>query len=138
MTQFAGDYTSPKAEVDGFETGQLVRFEIDEAGDLYGVFDNSARRLLYNIPLAEVGNPDGLQQINGNSYITTQESGSFTLSRANTGTMGSISTGTLESSNVDLAEELTQLIRTQRAYSSNAKVITTADEMMEETTRLKR
>jgi flagellar hook protein FlgE len=138
LTQFAGDYTSPQADVDGFETGQLVRFEIDEAGDLYGVFDNAARRLLYNIPLAEVANPDGLKQVNGNAYITTQQSGSFTLSAANSGSAGTITTGALESSNVDLAEELTQLIRTQRAYSSNAKIITTADEMMEETTRLKR
>jgi flagellar hook protein FlgE len=138
LTQFAGDYTSPQAVVDGFETGQLVRFEIDESGDLYGVFDNSARRLLYNVPLADVPNPDGLKQINGNAYVTTLESGSFVLSRANSGSMGNISTGALESSNVELAEELTQLIRTQRAYSSNAKIVTTVDEMMEETTRLKR
>lgn len=138
LTQFAGDYTAPKADTDGFETGQLVRFEIDEAGDLYGVFDNSARRLLYNIPLAAVDNPDGLKQINGNAYITTQESGSFLLGQANSGSLGNIATGALENSNVELAEELTQLIRTQRAYSSNAKIVTTVDEMMEETTRLKR
>ncbi|WP_238372802.1 flagellar hook protein FlgE [Heliomarina baculiformis] len=138
MTQFAGDYTPVDADVDGFETGQLVRFEIDESGDLYGVFDNSARRLLYNIPLAEVPNPNGLQQVNGNAYITTQSSGAFNLGFANTGSIGSIATGALESSNVELAEELTQLIRTQQAYSSNATIITTADEMMDETTRLKR
>ena len=138
MTQFAGDYTPVQSELDGFESGQLVRYEIDESGDLYGVFDNNARRLLYNIPLAEVPNPDGLRQVNGNAYVTTQASGTFALNKAKTGTAGSISAGSLESSNVELAEELTQLIQTQRAYSSNAKIITTVDEMMDETTRLKR
>ncbi|PJE35201.1 flagellar hook protein [Pseudooceanicola lipolyticus] len=138
MTQFAGDYTPVESTLDGFESGQLVRFEIDESGDLYGVFDNSARRLLYNIPLAEVTNPDGLRQVDGNAYIPTQSSGDFQLNTAGTGTAGSITAGALEASNVELAEELTMLIQTQRAYSSNAKIITTVDQMMEETTALKR
>jgi flagellar hook protein FlgE len=138
ITQFSGDYTPASAEVDGYETGQLVRFEIDDAGDLYGVFDNSARRLLYNIPLATMPNPNGMMQVNGNAYITTEASGPFSLVAAGTGSVGTISTGALESSNVELAEELTDLIKTQRAYSSNATIITTADEMLDVTTRLKR
>src|SRR5690606_17702263 len=60
MTQFAGDYTPLTIGADGSETGMLVRTEIDERGDVYGVFDNGRRRALYNIPLAEVPNPDGL------------------------------------------------------------------------------
>jgi len=138
MTQFSGDYTPVDATLDGFESGVMVRFEIDERGDLYGIYDNGARHLLYNIPLAEVPNPDGLQQIDGNAYITTQASGNFQLNQAGSGSTGALTSGALESSNVELAEELTQLIQTQRAYSSNAKIITTADEMLDETTRLKR
>jgi len=85
-----------------------------------------------------VTNPDGLAMVNGNAYITTASSGNFNLQQANSGTAGTIESGALESSNVELAEELTQLIQTQRAYSSNAKIITTVDEMMDETTNLKR
>ena len=83
-------------------------------------------------------NPNGMMQVNGNAYITTEASGPFSLVAAGTGSVGTISTGALESSNVELAEELTDLIKTQRAYSSNATIITTADEMLDVTTRLKR
>ncbi|MWD28471.1 flagellar hook-basal body complex protein [Aquicoccus sp. SCR17] len=138
MTQFDGDYTPLQAEANGLETGKLTRFEIEDNGDLYGIFDNNSRRLLYNIPLAEIPNPDGMRAIDGNAFITTQASGEFHLSEAKSGTAGSIASGSLEASNVELVEELTDLIQTQRAYSSNAKIITTADELMDETTRLKR
>ena len=139
MTQFSGDNSETvQATLDGFESGQLVRAEIDENGDVYGVFDNSARRLLYQIPLAQVPNPDGLIQIDGNAYIVSNDSGDYGLSTAGSGFSGSVVSGSLEASNVELAEELTNLIQTQRAYSSNAKIITTVDEMLEETTRLKR
>ena len=90
------------------------------------------------LAVAEVPNPDGLNMVDGNAYLMTQASGNFKLLGPGTGSTGTITTGSLESSNVELAEELTRLIQTQRAYSSNAKIITTVDEMMEETTRLKR
>lgn len=138
LTQFAGDYTPVKSDTNGLETGKLTRYEIDEYGDLYGVFDNNTRRLMYNIPLAEVPNPDQMQAIDGNAYVTTQASGPFNLSEANSATAGAVTSGALEASNVELAQELTNLIQTQRAYSSNAKIVTTVDEMMDETTRLKR
>ena len=138
ITQFSGGDQTVSADVDGYASGTMTRFEIDESGDLYGIFDNGSRRLLYNIPLAVVTNPDGLAMVNGNAYITTASSGNFNLQQANSGPAGTIESGALESSNVELAEELTQLIQTQRAYSSNAKIITTVDEMMDETTNLKR
>ncbi|MCB1342121.1 MAG: flagellar hook-basal body complex protein [Pseudooceanicola sp.] len=138
MSQFSGAGVTANADIDGYATGELVRFEIDDKGDLYGIFDNNARHKLYHIPLAEVPNPDGLKMVDGNAYLTTQASGTFSLLGPGTGATGTITTGSLESSNVELAEELTRLIQTQRAYSSNAKIITTVDEMMDETTRLKR
>ncbi|SDF34396.1 flagellar hook protein FlgE [Limimaricola pyoseonensis] len=138
MTQFAGDYSPLKITADGAESGVLVRTEIDERGDVYGVFNNGSRKPLYNIPLAEVANPDGLLATDGNAYLVSRASGNFRLSQAGEGSAGTLTSGALESSNVEVAQELTDLIQTQRAYSSNAKIVTTVDEMLDETTRLKR
>jgi flagellar hook protein FlgE len=138
MTQFAGDYSPLRISADGSETGQLVRVEIDERGDVFGVFDNGRRNVLYNIPLAEVPNPDGLLTTDGNTFLLSRASGALRLSEAGTGSAGSLTSGALESSNVEVAQELTDLIQTQRAYSSNAKIVTTVDEMLEETMRIKR
>ncbi|MGX9854641.1 flagellar hook protein FlgE [Limimaricola variabilis] len=138
MTQFAGDYSPLKMSADGAESGVLVRTEIDERGDVYGVFDNGSRKPLYNIPLAEVANPDGLLKADGNAFLLSRSSGKFSLNQAGEGSTGSLTAGALESSNVEVAQELTDLISTQRAYSSNAKIVTTVDEMLDETTRLKR
>ena len=138
MTQFAGDYSALKIGADGAESGVLVRTEIDERGDVYGVFNNGSRKPLYNIPLAEVANPDGLLAADGNVYALSRQSGKFSLNQAGQGSAGTLTAGALESSNVEVAQELTDLIRTQRAYSSNAKIVTTVDEMLQETTNLKR
>jgi flagellar hook protein FlgE len=138
MTQFAGDYTPLNVDADGSQTGTLVRTEITDSGDVFGVFDNGRRKALYNMPLAVVPNPDGLIATNGNAYLPSPASGDFRLSNAGAGATGTIVSGSLEGSNVEVAQELTDLIRTQRAYSSNAKIVTTADEMLDETLRLKR
>lgn len=138
MTQFDGDYTPQEVTKDGTSAGELDRTEIDEYGNVQGIFDNGLRRRLYQIPLGQVRNPNGLNTVDGNAYQLSRNSGVFSLTNANTGASGSIQSASLELSNVDLATELTELIQTQRAYSSNAKIITTADEMLEETTRLKR
>ncbi len=138
MTQFSGDYTPLRITADGSETGMLVRTEIDERGDVYGVFDNGRRQALYSIPLAQVANPDGLATTDGNAFILSRNSGPMQLGTAGSGAAGTITAGALESSNVEVAQELTDLIQTQRAYSSNAKIVTTVDEMLDETMRLKR
>jgi flagellar hook protein FlgE len=111
---------------------------MSDTGVLYGVFDNGQRRALFEIPVANVTNPDQMRSVNGNAYIATLESGSVTLNKAMSNGVGSVSSGVLEGSNVDIAQELTDLIQTQRAYSSNAKIITTSDEMLDETLRIKR
>lgn len=138
MTQFAGDYTSLDVITNGSASGNLLGTEIDENGNIFGVYDNGNREPLFSIPLANVTNPVGLAAGNGNIFQLTRESGPAQLAAAGTGSVGSITAGALESSNVEIAKELTDLIRIQRAYSSNAKIITTVDEMLDETTRLKR
>ncbi|MBY6093042.1 flagellar hook protein FlgE [Maritimibacter alkaliphilus] len=138
LTQFSGDYTGLSSTADGAETGNLSRIEISDSGDIYGVYDTGVRRALYNIPLAEVDNPNGLTTTDNNAFVLSLNSGSVKLSSAGTGSAGTIVSNTLEASNVDIAEELTDLIQIQRAYSSNAKIITTVDEMLNETVNLKR
>jgi flagellar hook protein FlgE len=138
VTQFAGDYAPFDTRIDGNGSGSLVRTEFGEGGEVFGVFDNGARRTLFEVPLATVPNASGLAQVDGNAYRVTLESGDFDLVTPGMGGSGSITAGALESSTVELAEELTSLIEIQRAYSSNAKIITTADEMLDETVRIKR
>lgn len=137
VTQFAGDFTQSYSR-DGSSLGELIRTEFDDTGTVFGVFDNGNRRPLYEIPLGIVDNPDGMGERAGNAYQLTTKSGAFQALAATGGRVGTINSGALESSNVDIAQEMTDLIRYQRAFSTNATVVTTVDDLMEETTRLKR
>ncbi|KZZ02792.1 flagellar hook protein, partial [Sulfitobacter sp. HI0076] len=138
MTQFSGDYTPPAFADDGTETGSLERAEMSDSGILYGVFDNGQRRALFQVPLANVANPDQMRSVDGNAYVATRDSGAVSIGNPMLNGLGSINSGALEGSNVDIAQELTDLIQTQRAYSSSAKIITTSDEMLSETLSIKR
>lgn len=138
LTQFAGDYTPLNADADGSQSGTLVRVEFDEFGDVWGIFDNGTRDRLFNVPLATFSNANGLSTNDNANFSVSIDSGDLYLAAAGSGDAGTINSGGLESSNVDVAQELTSLIQRQRAYSSNAKIITTADEMLDETLRLKR
>lgn len=138
LSQFSGEYVPLVGNADGTQSGSLARAEISNDGIVYGIFDNGMRRALYQIPLATVPNPNGLMTADNSVFVVGEDSGSFTLAEAGAGTAGEITGGAIESSNVDIAEELTELIQKQRAFSSNAKIITTADEMLDETVRLKR
>lgn len=138
VTQFAGDYSPQTFEVDGSEVTSMASAEIDDKGIVWGIFDNGDRRALYQIPVAIAPNPDGMQLNTGNAYSITRDSGDMTLNLPGSNSAGIILSHQLEGSGTDIAQEMTTLIQTQRAYSSNAKVITTADEMLQETTNLKR
>ncbi|WP_102223653.1 flagellar hook protein FlgE [Acidimangrovimonas sediminis] len=138
MTQFSGDFTPQTFGKDGSAAGKLSSVEIDSSGNLVGVFDNGTRKSLYQIPLGQVTNPNGLTAVDGNAYRLSTSAGTYSNSPMGSGGTGTISGNTLESSNVDIAEELSDLIRIQRAYSTNAKIITTMDDMLQETTQLKR
>ena len=88
--------------------------------------------------IATFPNPSGLKGISGNAYRVSSNSGAYNLKPPGTGGAGTISPSTLESSTVDLSAEFTGLITTQRAYSASSKIITTADQMMEELLNIKR
>lgn len=138
MTQFAGDFTPQTFGKDGAASGKLSSVEVDAKGNLVGVFDNGTRKELYQIPLGQVTNPNGLTAVNGNAYKLSTAAGAYFNAPTGSGGTGKIVSKTLEGSNVDIAQELTDLIRIQRSYSTNAKIITTMDQMLQETAQLKR
>ncbi len=138
ITQFAGEFTISYIDQDGVRFGSFTNVSIDEDGVVSALFDNGERVDIYQLPLARFSNPNGLQPANGNAYLQTIRSGDVLLLQANTGGAGTIASQALEGSTVDLAEQFTNMIITQRAYSANAKIITTADEMLEELLRISR
>lgn len=138
ITQFAGDYEPQRVTIDGSEVSGMASTEIDESGIVWALFENGVRKALYEIPVANVTNVEGLQAITGNAYQLTSKSGDVLLNVAGNQPAGSILSNTLENSNVDLAQEMTDLIMVQRAYQSNSKIVTTADELLQEANNLKR
>lgn len=138
LTQWGDQYVPGTISKDGAGYAPLERVEIGEDGVLTAIYQNGLRQAAYKIPVANVTNPDGLTRVGGNAFQVSRASGDFYLWDAGTGPAGAIDGSALEASNVDIAEELTSIIETQRAYSSNAKIIQTADEMMDEITRLMR
>ena len=102
------------------------------------VFDDGTTRPFFQLPLATFANPDGLAAISGNAYYASSESGVAAIGKPGTLGAGSIKASSLEASNVDLAEEFSNMIRFQRAYSASSRIITTADEMLQEVVNLKR
>lgn len=138
MTQLSDTFAPLAITKNGSPVGTLVKIEIDQAGFLNATYDTGLTRRLYQVPLVDVPNPNGLLSLNNQTYQVSPESGAFLLWEAGTGPTGTIEGYSREGSKTDVAAELTNLIQTQRAYSSNAKVIQTVDEMLQETTNIKR
>jgi flagellar hook protein FlgE len=111
---------------------------VDEDGIVTALYDNGETLNIYKLPVVTFPNPDGLQARTGTVYIETAESGGFVLRDAGTGSAGKIVPSSLEASTTDIANEFTLMIVTQRAYSANAKIITTADEMLNDLINIKR
>ncbi|UMZ73365.1 flagellar basal-body rod protein FlgF [Natranaerofaba carboxydovora] len=131
VTQSAGS-TTANAEADGFMQGNLDTFEIDSAGVITGIYDNGETRTLGQLELATFSNPEGLSKEGDNMFRETTNSGSANKGTADSGGRGSIAPGTLEMSNVDMAEEFTDMIITQRGFQANSRTISTSDEILEE------
>jgi flagellar hook protein FlgE len=138
MTQFASAYNVAFTNQDGAPVGLRTGVFIDQDGFVTATFSNGAVRKIYQLPIATFADPNSLRARNGNAYQQTTKSGEFNLREANTGGAGRIEPSSLEGSNVDLGQEFTNMIITQRAYGANAKTITTADEMLQELMQIKR
>ena len=136
LTNLSGDFTTNFMKQDGAKFGSYAGVQIDESGVVTALFDNGETRPIAILPLATFSNPNGMEALTGNSWIETDSSGQALLKRAGTNGAGEISSNALENSTVDLATEFSNMIVTQRAYSAATKIITTADEMLDELTRM--
>jgi len=138
ISQLDAEFAPTNIIKDGAPAGTLSSLEVDERGVLQGVYDTGQRVALFQIPIADVPNMNGLTALSNQAFALSPASGNVFLHDANTGPVGTIESFSLQQSTVDVARELTDLISTQRAYSSNATVIQTVDEMLQETTNIKR
>jgi len=132
MTQFDSACTQISSQVDGSLFGSLSGLSVDDNGYVTARFTNGLTQNIYKLPVATFANPDGLAAISGNAYATSNNSGTVTVSEANTGGAGTIKSKSLEGSTVDLASEFTNLITTQRAYAASARIVTTASTMLDQ------
>jgi flagellar hook protein FlgE len=138
LTQLSDSFAPVAITKDGSPVGNLTSVEIDVNGYITATYDTGFTRTIYQVPLVDVPNPNGLISQSNQTYQVSPQSGSFFLWDAGDGPTGEVIGFTREGSTTDVAGELTNLIQTQRAYSSNAKVIQTVDEMLQETTNIKR
>lgn len=138
MTQLDGSFSPISISKDGSPVGKLSEVTVDENGLLKATYDTGFTRTLYQVPLVDVPNVNGLTALDDQTFRISNTSGAFFLWDAGDGPTGTVEGFAREGSTTDMAEELTNLIQTQRAYSSNAKVIQTVDEMLQETTNIKR
>ncbi|MFN0059554.1 MAG: flagellar hook-basal body complex protein [Planctomycetota bacterium] len=137
LTQFATTLSEVTLrDQDGFAAGTLREFAVGEDGIVTGIFSNGLARTLGQIPIARFANPNGLDQEGENMFRISNNSGIAQLGPAGTFGRGLIQGGMLEESNVDLAEQFTDLIIGQRAFQANARTITVSDEMLQELVNL--
>ena len=138
LSQLTSTFSSVGVSHDGSAAGTYTGLSIDEKGFLSATYSSGFSKVIYQIPVGDVPNPNGLKVLDNQCFSLSQASGSMFLWDAGDGPTGGIEGFAREQSTTDIANELTQLIQTQRAYSSNAKIIQTVDEMLQETTNLKR
>jgi flagellar hook protein FlgE len=138
LSQFSTKSFVETINTNGTPFGNLTSININDEGYVAAEFDNGVTRQIAQVALATFGNTDALKAVSGNAFQVSLESGTYNLKAPGTGGAGFISPSTLEASTVDLSAEFTGLITTQRAYSASSKIITTADEMLEELLRIKR
>ena len=132
LTQYASANTTNSDTVDGGPSATVTGVKVTTDGYVQASFSNGSTRNIAQVAIATFVNSDGLASVSGNAYKTSATSGSFTLKSPGEGSAGTIEASQLESSTVDLSSEFTGLITTQRAYSAASKIITTADQMLQE------
>lgn len=138
ITQFESPSTTKAIEQDGYTMGMLEGFSFDDSGQITGVFTNGNRKTLGQVALAKFANAGGLEKAGDTLFVESNNSGAANIGVAAAEGRGSIKAGTLEMSNVDLSEQFTDMIVTQRGFQANARTITTADQLLQEVIALKR
>jgi flagellar hook protein FlgE len=138
LTSYAGQTTVASLDQDGSQMGSLQSFSIGPDGVLVGVFSNGLKQTLGQIALTTFNNPPGLEKVGDSMYRSTVNSGTAQVGTAGAGGRGLLQSGVVEMSNVDLAQEFTNLIIAQRGFQANSKVISTSDELLQDLVNLKR
>jgi flagellar hook protein FlgE len=132
LSQFDSDYSVDFVNQNGSSVGELIGVTIDDDGQVIASYSNGEANALYKLPIADFSNPNGLQSISGNVFAQTNDSGDVNLREAGSNGVGTVVGASLEQSNVELSEQLTDLIVAQRAYQSNTRVISATDELLEQ------
>ncbi|MBT1280012.1 flagellar basal-body rod protein FlgF [Thermoanaerobacter sp. CM-CNRG TB177] len=138
LTMFSSETDLRELSKNGNEAGSLESINIDKYGVVSGIYSNGRKQIIGQIAIADFQNPMGLEKVGNTMFINTVNSGEPMIGAAGTGTRGSINPGTLEMSNVDLANEFADMIVTQRGFQANAKIITASDEMLQDLVNMKR
>lgn len=136
LTQLSDRFAPLSISKDGTPVGSMTSAEVDENGFVRAFFDTGATRVIAQVPLVDMPNPNGMVSLDAQTYRPSLESGPFFLWDAGDGPTGEVVGFSRQESATDVAGELTNMIQTQRAYSSNAKVIQTVNEMLQETTNI--
>ncbi len=138
ISQYSAASTVNSISANAAGVGNSVAIEVDDDCVVSAIYDNSQIRTVAKVGIATFPNADGLKAISGNAYRTSLDAGQMVIKEAGEGGAGRISPSSLEASTVDLSAEFTGLIQTQKAYSASSKIITTADQMLEELINIKR
>ena len=138
MTQFAEKSSTKAFRQNGFPMGYLENYKIDQSGIITGVYSNGTNRVIGQIALATFTNPRGLEKAGESTYAETNNSGEANVGESGVAGKGKLISGALEMSNVDLAEQFTDMIVTQRGFQANSRTIQTSDQMLQELLTLKR
>lgn len=138
LSQYAGSSTAVYESQDGYAAGVLESTFADASGTISGKFSNGKIKALAQVCMAAFNNPAGLNKVGDSMYTQSNNSGVAQIGAAGSGGRGSLSAGALEMSNVDLAQEFSNMIITQRGFQANSKIITTTDEMLQDLANLKR
>jgi len=138
MTQYGNTFTQAFITQNGSKFGTFSGVTIGNDGLVTAKFDTGETRKIFQIPVATFVNPNQLESQSGNVWSATQNSGAFTLRVADSGPAGKVVQSTLEASTVDIGTEFTNMIVVQRAYSASTKIISTADQMLQELMQIKR
>ena len=132
ITQFDGPFSTGFVNQNGNRLGNFVGVQVDDQGIVTALFDNGETLPIYQLPIATFPNPNGLDAQSGTVFTQSERSGDFILRRPGEANAGTVASGALEASTTDLAEEFTNMIITQRAYSASTRSITTANDMLAE------
>lgn len=138
ITQYGGPKSLAVTAADGASAGSLQQFQISQDGSVIGVFSNGQKLTMAKIALANFNNPMGLEKMGGTAYQATTNSGIPQVGTPMSGGRGQLLGNALEMSNVDLAQEFTNLIIAQRGFQANSRVITTSDQMLQDLVDIKR